>query len=433
MADSNDARILAHFISSSPSVFHVVANAASMLEGKGFVRLDEKRRFALKAGQSYYIVRNSSSLIAFRLPARKPSSMHIIASHTDSPTFRLKPSPVDSSSGKYSTLNVEAYGGSIYSSWFDRPLSVAGREFVKGANGPEERLVDFSRDLVQIPSLAIHQRREANDGVKISVQKEMMPLVSTSVCDFSRLLADTLAVDEADIIDTDLFLYNRTPASFWGADGEFFSSPRLDDLMCAFSSLRALLEAEESDRIQLVALFDNEEVGSSSRQGALSDFLSSTVERILFSLGLDLEERAMLVSSSFLVSADNGHAMHPNYTEKCDITNRPVLNGGVLLKYSGDQKYSTDAYSASRLISLMEREGIPYQKFANNSDIRGGSTLGSLSLRQLSLPSADVGCAQLAMHSSYETAGVEDASSILRFFKAFLEEKEGLACPVTLK
>ena len=427
MKNSTDARKLIDFISSSPSPYHVVENMAKKLSSLGYRELDERGPFNLEKGQCCFVRRNSSSMIAFRIPQERFTSFHCVSAHTDSPTFKIKPNPVDTSSSHYSTLNVETYGGLVLNSWFDRPLSIAGRVYVRTDRGPEERLVDFDRDLVSIPSLAIHQNRQVNDGVKISVQKEMKPLLS---CDMDRavflsLLSDRLCAGKDDILDYDLFLYNRTQPGIWGAEGEFVSSPKLDDLMCAYSAFRALCEAEGSPCLDIIALFDNEETGSSSRQGALSDFLFSTLRRICLSLSYSEEEMYMLFASSNMLSSDNGHALHPNYTEKCDITNKPVINGGVIIKYSANQKYTTDASTGAYVKDLMIRNGIPYQIFVNNSDVTGGSTLGNLSMHQVSIPTCDIGLAQLSMHSSYECAGVEDASYIYRLFKAYFEEQGG--------
>lgn len=426
MIDCSDARKLLDFISASPSCFHVVSNMASVLSENGFAELDERKSFDIRPSGRYYVRRNGSSIIAFTVPDCAVRSAQIIAAHTDSPCFKLKPNPVDVSSGSYSTLNVETYGGLICSTWFDRPLSIAGRAFVRTQDGIEERLVDFNRDLVVMASLAIHQNREVNNGVKISVQKECRPIIagSSDASVLSRLLSSQLGVDESDILDSDLFLYNRTPGVIWGADGEFISSGRLDDLMCSYSALRAICEAEDSGRLRIVSLFDNEEVGSSSRQGALSDFLATCFRRILFSLGLSYDEICRVQASSSMLSADNGHALHPNYSEKCDITNHPVVNGGVIVKYSANQKYTTDAVMGSYVRDLMQRRSIPFQIFVNNSDVTGGSTLGNLSAHQLSIPCADVGLAQLAMHSSWESAGVADCRHILDLFRAYLEDRE---------
>ena len=411
---------LISFINGSPSPYHAVANAAEMLSAAGLEELDESRRFSIKEGGAYFIRRNGSALIAFRIP-RQAASFSIVAAHTDSPVLHLKPEAENTSSGLYTTLNAEIYGGMLAHPWFDRPLSVAGRAFIRKGQDRECRLINIDRDLVLIPSLAIHMNRKANEEGVRSVQKEMQPLFAEgSACGkLKDLIADTLGASVKDIIDCDLIAYCRMPGTVWGQDGEFFSAPRIDDLGCAYTAISALCETQDPKTIAMAALFDNEEIGSSTRQGALSDFLVTAIRRIAFSLGMDEEELFMAVSSSFMLSADNGHAVHPNYAEKADLTSRPKLNGGVLLKYSGNGKYTTDAESGSYVRQIMEDNGIPYQIFANNSDIPGGSTLGNLSMQEISIRTADVGMAQLAMHSPYETAGSKDPEALEKLFTVF--------------
>ncbi len=418
----NDAKVLTDFISSSPSPYHVVSNMAKGLEDAGFMPLDEGGRFPLSPGNSYFVRRNGSALIAFRIPAEPVERMHVVGAHTDSPSFKLKPDPEVVSSSSYTTLNVEGYGGMLMAPWFDRPLSIAGRVFIDSPDGISCRLVDFDEDLVSIVNLAIHQNRKANEGICYRVQKELLPIFADRAekGSFIALLAGRLGVDVSEILDYDLFLYSRTPASFWGLDKAFFSIGRIDDLECAHSAYRALLETPcTGSSMTVAALFDNEEVGSGSKQGALSDFLRTTLERIFSSLGIDVEKKAMILSSSFMLSADNGHALHPNYPEACDIVNKPVVNRGVLIKYSANQKYTTDAESGAFVRKLMRDNGIPYQVFVNNSDLAGGSTLGNLSTQKVGIRTADVGLAQLAMHSPYETAGVRDVGHLLSLFRAF--------------
>ena len=413
---------LIDFIDRSPSPYHAVANAKAMLRGAGFEELDERRRFSIKEGGSYFVERNGSALIAFRIP-EGASAFSIVAAHTDSPVLHIKPDPENVSSGLYTTLNAEIYGGMLAQPWFDRPLSVAGRVFVRKGNEISCHLVDIGRDLLMIPSLAIHMDRKANEEGLRSVQKELQPLFAEGSAKggLRKLIADTLSIDEDAIIDSDLIVYDRMKGTVWGKDGEFFSAPRIDDLGCAFSAIGALCETGSGKTMQIAALFDNEEIGSSTRQGALSDFLAATLRRITLSLGMDEEEHMIATASSFMLSADNGHAVHPNYAEKADVTSRPRLNGGVLLKYSGNGKYTTDGRSGSLVRSLMDKNGIPYQIFANNSDIPGGSTLGNLSMQEISIETADVGMAQLAMHSPYESAGARDPKALKSLFKVFFE------------
>ncbi len=417
-----NAKILTDFISSSPSPYHVVANMRKGFENANFIELEEKRRFLLEKGKSYFVTRNGSAVIAFKIPEKPLKRIHIISAHTDSPSFKIKPDPEVVSSSCYTTLNVEGYGGMLMAPWFDRPLSIAGRVFVDTADGVECRLVNFDEDLVSIVNLAIHQNRKANEGICYKVQKELLPIFADKAekGSFISLLSKHLDVEKKDILDYDLFLYSRTPSSFWGLDKAFFSIGKIDDLECAHSAYRALIETPCSESTMIaVALFDNEEVGSGSKQGALSDFLKTTLDRVFASLKIDEEEKAMLEASSFMLSADNGHALHPNYPEVSDIVNKPVVNGGVLIKYSANQKYTTDAESGAFVKKLMKDNNIPYQVFVNNSDVVGGSTLGNLSTQKISIRTADVGLAQLAMHSPYETAGVKDVSYLLSLFKAF--------------
>ena len=415
---------LMDFIQDSPSCYHVVANAATMLENAGAIRLDEKKPFVLEEGNCYFVERNSSSIIAFRMPQGDAVGYSIVAAHTDSPSFKVKENPEIRNGGTYTTLNVEAYGGMLMAPWFDRPLSIAGRAFVKQSDGSIcERLVDFDRDLCQIVNLCIHQNREVNKGYEYKVQKDLLPIIAlgdkeTTLRD---IVAEELEIDPENLLDTELFLYNRMKGSIWGLDDEFFSCPKIDDLMCAFSALKAFVSAEDSDssRIQMVALFDNEEVGSTTKQGANSDFLRQTVHRIGCAQGWDYDKRCAVQAASFMLSADNGHSMHPNYPEKCDPTNKPLINGGVLIKYAGNQKYTTDAFSASWLKNILQNAQVPYQLFFNNSNFVGGGTLGNISTSQFSIPTVDIGAAQLAMHSPYETAGTKDTINLTEGMRAF--------------
>ena len=417
---------LMDFIQDSPSCYHVVANACTMLENAGAIRLDEKKPFVLEKGNCYFLTRNSSALIAFRMPETDATGYSIVSAHTDSPSFKLKENPEIRNGGTYTTLNVEAYGGMLMAPWFDRPLSIAGRAFVKQEDGSIcERLVDFDRDLCQIVNLCIHQNREVNKAYEYKVQKDLLPIIAlgdkeTTLRD---LVAEELEVEPEDLLDTELFLYNRMKGSIWGLDDEFFSCPKIDDLQCAFSALKAFVSSEdsESSKIQMVALFDNEEVGSSSKQGADSDFLRQTIHRIGCALDCDFDKRCSLQANSFMLSADNGHSMHPNYQEKCDPTNKPLINGGVLIKYAGNQKYTTDAFSASYLKNILQNADVPYQLFFNNSNVTGGSTLGNISTTQVSIPTVDIGAAQLAMHSPYETAGTKDTLNLTEGMRAFFK------------
>ena len=412
------AERLGAFIAKGTSPYHAVKEAERMLLGAGFINLDEKEQFSIEKGRSYYIIRGGSALIAFRVPSSPLKGLSIIASHTDSPAFRIKTEP-QIAKGNYIVLNTEGYGGMLMAPWFDRPLSVSGRVAIDAGEGIEVRLYDAGRDLLMIPSLAIHMDRKANEGIALSIQKDMMPLFSegTGKGSLMRLIEKETGI--TGILGDDLYVYSASEPAIWGADGEFFSAPRIDDLMCAWGAVSALSEAAEPSSIAMAALFSSEETGSGSVSGALSDFLPSVMSRLMDSLGMDSEDKAIAISSSFMLSADNGHAVHPAHLDKADPESHPVLNGGVLLKYSAQNKYMTDGETGAYVKMLCQDSGIPFQIFHNHSDIPGGSTLGNLAVEKVSVRGADIGVAQLAMHSPYETAGVRDADHLLRLFSAF--------------
>ena len=324
---------------------------------------------------------------------------------------------------QYIKLNVERYGGMIFAPWFDRPLSVAGRVIVKNPTTGklETRLVNVDRDLVMIPNLAIHMNREVNSGYKYNAQKDMLPLygMSTAKGTFMQTIAEAAGVSKADILGHDLFLYNREHASIWGASEEFVSAPQLDDLQCAFSSMKGFLSAEKNNYLALHCVFDNEEVGSGTKQGAASTFLRDTLQRIHEVLGYDRENYRIHLANSLMLSADNAHAVHPNHTDMADPTNRPYLNGGIVIKFNANQKYCTDAVSAAMFRDICKQADVPVQTFTNRSDIAGGSTLGNISNTQVALNTVDIGLPQLAMHSPYETAGVKDTEYLVRATRAF--------------
>lgn len=374
-------RELLTFIEKSPTAFHAVHTMKERLEAEGYENLLEGRPWNLKVGGKYYVMRNGTSLISFRIPKEDFTGFQMMASHSDSPTFRIKEHPEMEVENAYVKLNVEGYGGMICSTWFDRPLSVAGRVLVKTEQGIESRLVQVDRDLLLIPSLAIHMNRKANEEQKWNVQKDLLPLYGMvdSKESFFAVIAESAGVDAEKIIGSDLFLYNRVKGSIWGVKEEFLSSGRLDDLQCAFASLKGFLEAEEGDSIPMHCVFDNEEVGSSTKQGAASTFLVDTLQRICECLGKTPSQYRQAIANSFLLSADNAHAVHPNYGEKTCPTNRPILNRGIVLKYSANQKYTTDGVTAALFKTICERAEVPYQVFINRSDMAGGSTLGNIS------------------------------------------------------
>lgn len=414
---------LLEFIRKSPVSFQATEEMEQRFRKAGYQKLSEKEYWNLKAGGKYVVTRNHSALIAFSIPEKNSMRFHIMASHSDSPAFKIKENPEMQVEHAYTKLNVEGYGGMLMAPWADRPLSVAGRVMVSGKNGPEERLVNIDRDLLMIPSLAIHMNREANKGVAYNPQKDMLPLMScgSEKADLMEILAEKLKIKKEDILTHDLFLYNRMPGTIWGADREFVSSPRLDDLQCAFASMEGMLRGRKENCIAVHCVLDNEEVGSGTKQGAASTFLKDTLRRINDGLGRTYEEYLMTLADSFMISADNAHALHPNYTEKADPVNHPVINGGIVIKYNANQKYCTDAVSAAVFKDICKRTEVPCQTFVNRSDIPGGSTLGNISNTQVAVNTVDIGLPQLAMHSPYETAGTEDTWSLIKAATVFFE------------
>lgn len=407
---------LLDFIEKSPTAFQAVDEMQKRLTENGFEVLSEKEYWKLIPGGKYLVTRNNSALIAFCIPEKESRVFHIMASHSDSPSFKIKENPEIKVDNSYVKLNVEKYGGMLMAPWFDRPLSVAGRVIIRRNGGLKEKLINIKRDLVMIPNLAIHMNREANNGVSYNPQKDLQPLFAVGNTDRTLLeiIAEQTGVKKEDIISHDLFLYNRMPGTVWGADREFVSSARLDDLQCAFASMEGLLRAQNHESIAVHCVMDNEEVGSGTKQGAASTFLKDTLLRINMGLGRTYEEYLMTLAGSFMVSADNAHALHPNYTDKTDPTNHPVLNKGIVIKFNANQKYCTDAVSAAIFKELCTKAGVPYQAFVNRSDIAGGSTLGNISNTQVPMNTVDIGLPQLAMHSPYETAGVKDTEYLVR-------------------
>lgn len=416
-----ESRKLIDFIKKSPSCFHAVAAIAEELNAAGFTALKENQCWELQAGGKYYVTRNGSSVIAFQLPQGVPGGFQLICSHTDSPTFKVKVCPEMEVEKKYKKLNVEMYGGTICSPWFDRPLSVAGRVIVKTEDGIRPVLVNVERDLLMIPNIAIHMGRDINDGYKYNIQKDMCPVFSEadSEAAFLDVVAEAAGLDAEQILGTDLFLYNRQNGTIWGADEAFVASPRLDDLQCAYASLQGFLEAVPGGNAAVYCAFDNEETGSVSRQGAASTFLRETLRRITLALGMTEEAHMSLLAGSFMISSDNAHAVHPNHTDKADPVNRPQMNKGIVIKYNANQKYTTDAISTAVFRTICEKAEVPCQVFTNRSDMAGGSTLGNISNTQVSLRSVDIGLPQLAMHSPYETAGVKDTLYFKKASKEF--------------
>lgn len=436
------SRGLLQFIQDSPSVFHVIDNMKRRLEEAGFVERRERDRWELRPGGAYYVTRNDSSLIAFRLPEVFSQEecpfkgYHIVAAHSDSPTFKVKAQSETVAEKRYVRLNVEKYGGMILSTWLDRPLSVAGRVAVRRiGGGVDTRLVNLDRDLLVIPNLAVHMNRDVNKGYEYNPQTDMLPLMGLLPEDTGREpeengpqgmllreIAGQLGLSTEDILDGDLYLYVREKGRVLGSRGELILSPKLDDLQCVYAGLEGFLSSTPDKYANVLAVFDNEEVGSGTRQGADSTFLEDVLLRIQDSLGYDPSAYRQLVAGSFLISADNAHAVHPAHPEKADITNRPVLGGGIVIKYHGGQKYTSDAISAAQMKLWCEQAGVPCQTFANRSDMMGGSTLGNISTTHVSLSSVDIGLPQLAMHSAVETGSSRDTAFAVAVFERFWQE-----------
>ena len=415
------AQKLFDYIDASPTCYHAVKNVEDRLLQAGFEKLSEKETYHMEAGKSYFVVRNDSSVIAFSIPEKEAKGFRIFASHSDSPCFKLKENPEVTLENAYVKFNVEKYGGMILSTWLDRPLSVAGRVVVKENGKLITKLVDFEENLCIIPNVAIHFNREINKGMEYNPQVDMQPLWSANKDDkLNTLLAKKLEVEEEQILGSDLFVYNKEKCAFIGWDYAFIGAPRIDDLGCVYGSLEGFLTSGNSEYIKMYCVFDHEEVGSRTRQGADSDFLSSTMKRMGEALGCE-NKLSQMYADSLLISADNGHALHPNHPEKSDSGNKPVLNGGIVLKFHGNQQYTTDAYTGALVKDICKCNDIPYQTFHNRSDVPGGSTLGNISISHCSIPSADIGLPQLAMHSAYETAGAKDVEYLVKFAKAVYE------------
>ena len=439
---------LLDFIRSSPSCYHAIDNIRRKLIEKGYIELSEGEDWSVEVGGKYFVTRNSSSIIAFRIPERVVGGFMVVASHSDSPTFRVKPNPELSGPENYVRLNTERYGGMILDSWFDRPLSVAGRIMVRENGRIVEKLVSVDDDLLIIPHVAIHMLK-SNDGIVYNPAQDLVPLFGLAGPDekpqgsLMKIVAEAAGVDSDNILSHDLFLVNRQRQSVWGRSKEFISSPKLDDLQCAFSAFEAFTDSESDNltnsghSIPVMFVADNEEVGSATMQGAGSTFLADTLLRVTSALevcgakcdcfgayctnsaGNSIAAYRRMLASSMLLSADNAHAVHPNHPELADPTHRPRLNGGVVIKYNAAQLYTTDSYSSAIFLEMCKKVGVPTQMFCNRSDIRGGSTLGSISNTKVPLHAVDIGVAQLAMHSSYETCGAFDTGHMINAMKEF--------------
>ena len=425
---------LLDFLDKSPVNFLAVKNIVSELELNGYHRIDPSMPLPeLKAGVKLYVTKNDSSVYAFRI-GRQPiadKGFHMICAHSDSPTFRVKPNAEMLSEGGMVRLNTEVYGGPIMSTWMDRPLTLAGRVIVRGEDvmAPETMLIHVKRPLLQITNLAIHFNRQVNDGVKLSKQKDMLPLLGqiTNTLEAGNLLMNVILeelnkerpVSKEDILDFDLYLADATPACTYGVHNEMISSGRLDDLSMCFAGLEALLAAKDSDTTQVLAIFDNEETGSQTKQGAASPFLAFMLKRIALAQSNTEEAYYQAVERAFMISADNAHAWHPNYPEKYDPTNHPVLGGGPAIKFNAAQKYASDAVSAAIFAGICQKAGVPCQKFVNHSDVAGGSTLGNILASSIPLKGVDMGNAILAMHSCRETGSTKDHEYCVKAFTEF--------------
>lgn len=416
-------RELMAFLEASPTQFHAVKSIAELLQGKGFRELNESDAWTLAEGDKCYVIRNGSSIVAFKVgSADAGEGFKITASHSDSPTFKIKENAEVEARGGITKLNTEGYGGMLCATWLDRPLGIAGRVIVRDGSSYHTKLMRSSSDVALIPSLAIHMDKDANNGHAYNKQIDMLPMVAISgekkFC-IKEYVASELGIEADTICGTDLYLYNRMKPSVWGANGEFISGQKLDDLQSAYASLKAFADTPCTAGINVYTCFDNEEVGSGTKQGADSTMLRDVLVRVNRALGGDEADLMRRIASSFMVSCDNAHAVHPNFPEKSDQTNCCYLNGGVVIKSHAGQKYTSDGMSIAVFKGICEAAGVPVQYFANRSDMAGGSTLGNIAMAHVSMNAVDVGLPQLAMHSSYETAGAADTEYMVTALKQF--------------
>jgi len=428
-----EAQKLIDFIYESPNAFYAVHSIKKILIENNFNELHEEDRWKLVKGGKYFVIKNHSAITAFVIGNGnvQEHGFKIIGAHTDSPGFRIKPFPEIKVENAYIKLNTEVYGGPIINTWLDRPLSVAGRVTIKSEDlmHPEIKLVNIKRPILIIPNLAIHMNKNVNSGVELNRQKDILPLLAMVNENLQKdnillsTIAEELQVDVEEILDFDLFLYEFEKGSIMGLNNEFISCGRLDDLLMVHSGLMALIQSAETNCTKIIACFDNEEVGNTTKQGANSPMLSSILERIAFCMGLDLEDYLRSQSRSFMISCDLGHALHPNYIEKSDPVNKPIINKGPIIKSSASQSYTSDAVSSAVYESICQKAGIPVQRFVNRSDEKGGSTIGPASSSHLNIPSVDVGIAILAMHSIRELGGITDylfsTKSFLEYYNLF--------------
>ncbi len=401
------------FLDGAHSLYHGIDNLVWELEAAGYICLPENSTWEPGPGGKYYMTRGGSAVAAFRLPQGEPTGFMLSASHSDRPGFKLKEN--GELTGKYTRLSVEKYGGMLMAPWLDRPLSVAGRVLVETENGLESRLVDIDRDLLLIPNVAIHMNQSANTGYKWNPAVDMLPLAGGAQA-AGKLFEELESLAGGTILGHDLYLYVRQKSSIWGVEEEYISSAGLDDLACAWCCTQGFLRSQDSSAIPVLCVFDSEEVGSVSAQGAASGLLDTVLDRICRAGGWDM---AALLSQSFMVSADNAHALHPNQPGLSDGQNAPVLNGGVVLKFNGNLRYATDGLSSAVWRKVCARAQVPVQTYYNRADLPGGSTLGTVSLAHVAVPTVDIGLPQLAMHSCYETCGVQDVEALVSAMTAY--------------
>ena len=425
----NNTQELLDFINNSKTAFQGANEVKNILDKNGYCEIKESEKWDLKKGGKYYITKNNSAIIAFEIGSGniEESGFKLIGAHTDSPGFRIKPNAEINVEDHYVKLNTEVYGGPILSTWFDRPLSIAGRVTIKGEDPfkPEVKLVDVNKPVLIIPNLAIHMNRSVNDGYEYNRQKDTLPLLTMANEALEKdgylikLIAETLKIEVKDILDFDLFLYDFQKGSLVGLEEEFISVGRLDDLWMVFAGLKALLQSKENKATKVLVALDNEEIGSLTSQGANSSLLENILERITLGLNKDREDFKRALSNSVMISADLAHAIHPNYTEKSDPTNKPKLGMGPVLKIAASGSYSTDSYAAAIFKGVCEKAGVPVQEFVNRSDLRGGTTIGPITAAKLNIPVIDMGAPLLSMHSIRELASVKDNEYTIKAFTEF--------------
>ena len=416
---------LFRFLDESPTCYHAAANAKAALTAAGAVELRESEQWKLEKGTLYVVERGDSALVAFRVPEGPFHGFLMAAAHSDSPTFKVRETAEAASAGNTLRLSVEPYGGGVWRGWLDRPLSVAGRVVVRKGDRLVSRLVNIDRDLLVIPGVAIHMDRSVNKGAELNPAVDLLPLLGCGKEPgaFRKLIAEAAGVREEHLLSTELFLYPRTKAVQTGLNGEFIVSPRLDDLQCVFGCLEGFLAAKPGGSLPVLAVFNNEEVGSNTRQGADSTFLTDVLERIAHGCGLDSDAWKAAIANSFMVSADNAHAIHPAHPEYADKGEFPVLGGGIVIKYNANQRYTTDAVSGAVFQAICQEAGVPVQRYSNRADLPGGSTLGNISTAHLSVPTVDIGPPQLAMHSVCETAGAADTDLLVKAMTAYFSRE----------